>query len=163
MNQKVSLIKLRVKHFSLFYRWWNDSAVRHLTSGVYNKMSNQQVDQSLQKILTLKNRHDFIIKFNNELIGHVAVHKKLNRKFFEVYIAIGEKKYWGQGIGTIVMKKISRWFFRNYPKEKILQLEVLTTNPRAIRCYEKTGFKKIKIKHYKKYPDTILMEKLAKD
>jgi len=162
LSRKIFLVKMQPEHFSLFFCWWNNLALRRLTSGELNKLSNQQIIKSLKKFLANKKRHDFIIYLESQPIGHLAVQKKPRRRFYEVYIAIGEKKFWGKGIGTITMKKVCQWFAKYYPKQRILSLEVLPKNLRAIRCYQKVGFKIIGHVRCQKFPETILMHKFFK-
>ncbi len=141
----ITLIKLRKKHFPLFCRWWNDPELRVWTSESKEIMTREKIEKILRRHLENKNGFDFIIFANKKPIGHVLVQKKGKKKNFEIYIAIGEKKYWDKGIGTVVMKRSAGWFFRNFVNEKALYLEVLTKNARAIVCYEKVGFKKVRL------------------
>jgi len=154
---KISLIKLKEEHFPLFYKWWNDPTLRRLTSEVKGKMPKSEVDNILKKHLKNKKGFDFIITVNKKPIGHILIQKKDRKKYFEVYIAIGEKRFWDRGVGTIAMKKTCHWFFKKFPKEKQISLEVLVNNIRAIKSYKKVGFKKIKIVHNKNKTDTYLM------
>jgi len=62
----------------------------------------------------------------------------------EVGIAIMERKYRGQGYGTEVLKQAVDYAF-NKLNLKLLGLTVFPSNERAIRAYEKTGFRKTKI------------------
>jgi len=156
---KISLIKLNKKHFPLFYKWWNDQELRKWTSGDKKVITKKEVDEILNKHLRNKNGHDFIIMVNKKPVGHILIQKKPRKKNFEIYIAIGEKKYWGKGIGTAAMEKSCRWFQKNFPKEKILELEVLPKNKRAIACYEKVGFQRVKIVKHQKFSETILMKR----
>jgi len=154
----VNLIKLKPHHFLFFYKWWNDKEIRKLTSEKTEKIEPEEIDEILQRHLKNSNGYDFIITANKQPIGHILIQKKLKKKYFEIYIAIGEKKFWGQGIGAVSMGKAVKWFFKKFPSENVLQLEVLTTNERAINCYKKVGFKTKRKIHRKTFPDTYLME-----
>lgn len=153
----VTLKNLKKSHFPLFYKWWNDKELRKLTSGKSESIRQEEINKILQDHLENPNGFDFIITADKQPIGHILIQKKSRKKHFEIYIAIGEKRLWGQGIGTVAIKKAVKWFLKNFPKEKILQLEVLVNNPRAIRCYEKVGFKIIRTVHHKNFSDTFLM------
>ncbi len=158
-NMKIKLIKLQPKHFPLFFKWWNNKELRRLTSGVFKKITRKEINEILNQHLLNKKGFDFIITANKKLIGHILVQKKKGKKNWEVYIALGEKKYWDKGIGTAALKQACRWFFNKFSKEKCLDLGVLTNNYRAIRSYEKVGFKKVRIIHSRKHFDTVLMRK----
>ena len=157
---KISLIKLKREHFALFYKWWNDPILRKLTSESNKKISRDEINEILNRHLLNKNGFDFIITANKKPIGHILIQKKKGKKNFEIYIAIGDKRYWNKGIGTIAMQKAVCWFFKNFKNEKLIELNVLVNNIRAIKCYERVGFKKVRILHLKKSSDTILMHKI---
>ncbi len=57
-----------------------------------------------------------------------------------VGIGIGERDYWGKGYGTEAMQIISRYAFEELGLYR-LNLNVFSYNTRAIRVYEKAGFK----------------------
>lgn len=57
-----------------------------------------------------------------------------------VGIGIGEPEFWGKGYGTDAMKLILRYGFLELNLHRI-SLDVFDYNPRAIRSYEKAGFK----------------------
>lgn len=155
MNLK--LIKLKKKHIPFFYLWWNDPELRQFTSQNTKMLSEEEVNKDLLARFNNKDMNDFIITENEIPIGHLLIKKVKNRKYYQLYIAIGEKNYWNKGYGTMAIRKALIWFFAHFPNESILELEVNTDNLRAQRCYEKIGFVKIKEKHYKKWPNAILM------
>lgn len=77
---------------------------------------------------------------------------------------IGEKDYWGKGIGSKVLNLMSDYLIENRRAVKVV-IDPHTDNQRAIRAYEKAGFKKVKILkkhewHDGKKVDSWLMEKL---
>lgn len=57
----------------------------------------------------------------------------------EVGIMIGEKSFWNQGYGTEAMSLLLRHGFETLNLNRIC-LRVFSSNPRAIRSYEKVGF-----------------------
>lgn len=160
MNEKITLCKLENKHFPLFYKWWNDRELRDLTSKNYDKIDEEKINEILKKHLLDKSYHDFIIiAHEDKPIGHILIQKGKNKKYYELYIAIGEKDYWSKGYGTRAIKSVGKWFFKKFSNEQCLDIEVHSDNLRAKKCYEKSGFKFIKIRKYKKYPNTHLMRK----
>lgn len=61
---------------------------------------------------------------------------------------IGESEYWGQGIGTRLVKSMINYLLTNKNVDKIV-MDPQCWNHRAIACYEKCGFarKKLLPKH----------------
>lgn len=162
MEEKIKLIKLSKEHFPLFYKWWNDRELRKLTSETFEIIEKAKIDKILKKHLANENGCDFIITVSEKPIGHILIQRKNHKKYYEIYIAIGEKEFWSKGYGTEAMKQATTWFFQNFPKEKCLELEVNANNPRAKKCYEKSGSKVIRLKPTKKYSDEFLMRKYRK-
>ncbi len=59
----------------------------------------------------------------------------------EIGIVIGVKEYWGKGYGTDAMRVLMRLAFDTMNLHR-LWLRVFDFNPRAIRSYEKCGFRR---------------------
>ena len=57
---------------------------------------------------------------------------------------IGVPELWGTGIGTRGVSLLLRHLFENLGAREVI-LDPNVDNPRAIRCYEKCGFRKIKL------------------
>jgi RimJ/RimL family protein N-acetyltransferase len=78
---------------------------------------------------------------SDRLIGFVGLRGiRWNQRDAWVGIGIGEREYWGQGYGTDAMRLALRYAFMELSLERV-SLSVFATNQRAIRSYEKTGFK----------------------
>lgn len=56
---------------------------------------------------------------------------------------IGEPELWGQGIGRRFIRLICGWLRKNAGAQAVV-LDPHADNPRAIRCYEACGFRKVK-------------------
>jgi RimJ/RimL family protein N-acetyltransferase len=57
-----------------------------------------------------------------------------------VGMAIGERDCWGQGYGTDALRLVLRYAFQELDLHRV-SLGVFANNPRAIRSYEKAGFR----------------------
>ncbi|MEI6499185.1 MAG: GNAT family N-acetyltransferase [bacterium] len=141
----------------LFHRWWNDQEICMLTSATSELMPFDEINEIIIKHLINPDGTDFIIEADSQPIGHILIKKDQRKKYYSVYIAIGEKDYWGKGYGTKALMLACNWFWQKFPHEEMLELEVNTTNRRAYHCYEKVGFCKIRLKKYKDFPETYLM------
>jgi RimJ/RimL family protein N-acetyltransferase len=78
---------------------------------------------------------------DDALIGEIDlyVYNWFSRDTF-VAIGIGERDFWDKGYGTDAMKVILRYAFAEINMKRVT-LGVFEYNPRAIRSYEKTGFR----------------------
>lgn len=75
---------------------------------------------------------------------------------------IGETVYWNKGVGTLLVTSMVN-FLMEHKKADLIVMDPQTKNTRAIKCYEKCGFKKVKILpkhelHEGEYRDCWLME-----
>jgi RimJ/RimL family protein N-acetyltransferase len=79
----------------------------------------------------------------------------------EVGIAIGDKSQWGKGYGTDAMRALVRLGFDQLNLNRVM-LRVYDDNRRAIRSYEKVGFKmegRLRESNFSngRYRDTLIM------
>lgn len=143
----VLLRKLKLSDRKHFAKWWNDKDLRKLTSGRLGPISDKKIDKYFSAIINNKNDYHFMIILDRKAIGHINLSKRKNN-WYETQIIIGEKEYWGRGYGTKAIKLL----FNKAKRLGIskIYLEVRPENLRAIRAYEKCGFRKIRlIKHLK--------------
>ena len=83
----------------------------------------------------------FMIMANEEAIGSAYLRDiDYKNKKCEFGIFIGEESNCGKGFGKIASKLVINYAFNELKINKIF-LRVFSTNSRAIKCYEKIGFK----------------------
>lgn len=84
----------------------------------------------------------FAIEVDGVHIGNVGLHKidRVHRKA-DVGIVIGETRFWSRGYGTEAMRAALDYAFGPLALNKV-SLEVLEYNHRAIRTYERLGFRR---------------------
>lgn len=80
---------------------------------------------------------------------------------YGIDIVIGETRFWGTGTGTKVMKMTVDYLFGSQNAD-IIFIDPQTWNKRAIRCYEKSGFKPLTViekreLHDDEYKDSLIM------
>lgn len=116
-----------------------------------------------------KNYGFFIVTLENDkLIGTVSLeeHDFINRTA-TLGIFIGDKEYRNKGYGTEAIKMILDYGF-NYLNLNNIKLNLISFNERALKCYQKCGFKEYgrrrKCKYINgKYYDSIEMDILAEE
>jgi len=79
--------------------------------------------------------------FAGHLIGRLSLRHIVERKSARLGITLSPD-YLGQGYGTDAIRTFLAYYFRELGFE-VLYLDVAAPNRRAIRCYEKCGFKRI--------------------
>lgn len=129
-----------------FSRWSRDSEFsRLINSGVASTASPKAIQKWLEKELDEQtvNQHWFSIRKldDDALLGEIDlyVYNWPGRDAF-VGLGIGEREFWGKGYGTDVMNVILRYAFTEINLKRVT-LTVFEYNPRAIRSYEKAGFR----------------------
>ena len=105
---------------------------------------------------------------NNKIIGTVSLEKinHINR-CATLGIFIGNKKFRSKGYGTEAIKLILEYGFK-YLNLQNIKLDLMEFNGRALKCYQKCGFKEYgrrrKCKYIDgKYYDSISMDILAEE
>ena len=143
----VRLSAMDLDEFSkAFSRWSRDSEFRRLiNSGASIAVSSDGVKRWLEKELDEQsvNSHWFSIRKLDDdvLLGDIDlyVYNWPARDAF-VGLGIGEREFWGKGYGTDLMRTILRYAFDEVNLNRVT-LTVFEYNPRAIRAYEKAGFR----------------------
>ncbi|MFN6480737.1 GNAT family N-acetyltransferase [Nostoc sp. DedQUE07] len=82
-------------------------------------------------------------------------------RVYAIDLFIGETDYWNKGIGTKMLSVFINYLFEQCQAQKIV-IDPHVDNYRAIRCYEKCGFVKVKLLpthelHEGEYSDCWLM------
>ncbi|WLD94615.1 GNAT family N-acetyltransferase [Alkalihalobacillus sp. AL-G] len=164
--------------FSLLYKWLNDEQVQSYYEGKSVKNTREQIHEKFgRRALGEDEVIPCIIEFDCRPIGYLQYYPlemdeihdygaKEDQPQYGIDLFIGELEYWNQGIGTKTIKVIIKFLFEEQEVQDIY-IDPLTWNARAIRCYEKCGFKKVKVLpkrelHDGEYKDNQIM-KLSKD
>ena len=112
------------------YEWFEQRILSY--DEIVNKYK-RKLKEKIQELL--------IIKCNNKDIGLVQIYK-YDDNTYEYDLFIGEENYLNKGIGTIIVNKVNNYIYDKY-KAKSIILRPFKRNIRAIKCYEKCGFKYI--------------------
>lgn len=127
--------------------WSHDSEYdRLLTSNRARLNSIKAVKSWIEKDLEDETRNEFAFSMRtleqDRLIGDIAldVLDWSSREAF-VGLGIGEREFWSKGYGTDAMSVMLRYAFVELNLRRVT-LTVFEYNPRAIRSYEKAGFRR---------------------
>ena len=108
----------------------------------YNMDSLENLKAKGASITKPENSNNYLCYFKKgELVGYTNTMLKKNGNIF---IGIGlAPKYCGKGLGNSILKNSVVNAKNMYPNSKIV-LQVRSWNKRAIKCYEKIGFRLLK-------------------
>lgn len=144
IGERVRLRSIEREDLPTFVRWFNDPEVRQYLM-MYEPMSMAKEERWFEEMLDRKN--DFLFAIEAQIgeqwvhIGNVGLHRIDWKNRTAVFgIVLGEKAYWGQGFGTDATRTILRFAFEELNLHRV-ELEVFDFNPRAMRSYEKAGFR----------------------
>lgn len=172
-SEEISIRKMEDTSFdySLMAKWLSDPEVLFYYEGRDNAFSIDRIKEKYSpRILGEEAVTPCIIKLNDKPIGYVQYYyenekKELGAKNYEtpygVDVFIGETIYQNQGMGTKALKLLIKYLFEVKNADVIL-IDPQTWNSRAIKCYEKCGFRAIKILekrelHEGEYRDNLIM------
>ncbi|MBO1002556.1 GNAT family N-acetyltransferase [Pseudogracilibacillus auburnensis] len=170
-NKDITLRHLQEKDKELLVKWLTNPFVLQYYEGRDNPHHLDQVEGKFYRRKDEATR--CIVEYKGVAIGY-AQYYKVNPEtshitdYFEkenVYGMdqfIGETNHWNKGIGTKLVKSMITFLMTEKHANAII-MDPQMTNDRAIRCYEKCGFKKIRILpkhefHEGIYRDCWLME-----
>jgi len=107
-------------------------------------------------------------KLTEQYIGQIdLLHLDWKNRSAELGMVIGDARLHGRGIGTAAVRLLQQFVFMELNLNR-LQLEVYEYNNKAIRCYEKCGFReegRLREKHYTsgRYFDVVVMAILKEE
>jgi RimJ/RimL family protein N-acetyltransferase len=119
----------------LSWKWLNDPEIKKLTN-----TADFTKDEQINWYNDLKYKTDYLIwglKVDNIPVGACGL-KNITKESCEYWGYIGEKSYWGQGIGKQMIKMIE--VFAIAKGLKSIWLNVLDNNERAKKLYLAQGY-----------------------
>lgn len=139
----IHLQPLRVDQAPIFHRWLRDPEVIAYSLSVFQELTTlPQVAEWLTR--TLADPHSLnlgvYLADTHELIGYAGITgiSQVNQAG-EYFILLGEKRYWGRGIGTAVTKEVVTRGFQELGLNRIM-LTVSEPNAGGVRAYQRAGF-----------------------
>jgi len=120
----------------------NRPILRELTAEDYARIRAWQSDEGLNRLAPVVGDtvpyKDYAIAVDGNLIGYCSIYNVMPEEA-EIGIVIGNKGYWSKGHGSDVVNQLIRHCL-NHLGLKRVYLRVLSSNARAIKCYQKCGF-----------------------
>jgi RimJ/RimL family protein N-acetyltransferase len=135
---KTQLVPFDERYLECTWSWLQDPEIKQLTMAPEFSRESQR-----EWFAGLAHRQDYKIwgvEFSGQPIGTFGI-KGIHGRTGEYWGYIGEKQYWGKGIGHWMMQ---------VAREKAIELgleclwlKVLRSNTRAVRLYKSVGFQEL--------------------
>lgn len=144
IGDKVYLRPMETEDVDYKVNWVNDDEIRKTLVFFDFPVSKVATEQWLKKAAIDQTRKDFIVclKSDDAPIGFAGLtHIDYKNLKAESYMGIGEKKYWGKGLGYDLKKTLLNYAFRHLRLNKVYSYH-LTDNQPMIRINLKLGGRK---------------------
>jgi RimJ/RimL family protein N-acetyltransferase len=139
------LIEPNLDHAEASVPWTSDSQVTQYMGGDFDLPSKEKEVERLLEIINNQDEYNWMIELNGQLIGNVHVDSiaetsaKFSCKAGNFGILIGDRKFWGKGIGQHVTSAVLEWAFSK-GGFIIISSRVLNENTPSINLHKKFGF-----------------------
>jgi RimJ/RimL family protein N-acetyltransferase len=143
-GELVTLGPIQRDHLPRFVEWLNDWELRRFLAPIVpHPYTLEDEEEWFNRQRQEQNARRFAIltRAEGRLLGNCGLHQLdwMNRHaMFGIFI--GDKDYWGKGYGADATRALLRYAFEEANLHRIA-LEVFAFNSRAIRMYEKVGFR----------------------
>jgi RimJ/RimL family protein N-acetyltransferase len=124
--------------------WYNDRELHEIAnSREFHPYTLDELHQYWKKKLNREHARYFAILVNGRLIGRVGLKKSQpSNDLVEYSILIGDPGLYSRGLGTEITRQMISEAFSD-PGVQTVRLFVRQDNKRAIRCYEKSGYRHV--------------------
>ena len=171
-NEKLIVRNLEAEDKYLLVKWLSNPEVLQYYEGRDNPFDLEKVEKSFYSITDSEVR--CIIQYENVDIGYIQFYQldedsrtlygygESTEIIYGMDQFVGEVNYWNKGIGTQLINLMVNFLVEQKKADKIA-MDPQTWNVRAISCYEKCGFRKVKLLsknelHEGEYRDCWLIE-----
>lgn len=153
-NNKLFIRELLESDVPLLSKWLSDPKVLQYYEGRDNPFNDEKVrnifftkDPSIQMCIVIYEKIEIgyiqFYKLDDASKGEYG-YKDTSEVIYGMDQFIGEVDYWNRGIGSLLVLSMVNYLVANQNAEKVV-VDPQTWNERAIKCYEKCGFKKIRL------------------
>jgi aminoglycoside 6'-N-acetyltransferase len=154
----IRLMRDAPQDYGLMSTWLNDEQVKMFWHGPDEAFPMERIQEKYGPrtrgeapttpcFLTLEDRPIGYIQFYRtddwpEWRDQIGLESRADR--WAMDIVIGEPELWNRGLGTRAVIALLRYLFAEKLASEVV-LDPVAENARAIRCYEKAGFRKVRL------------------
>ncbi|MET0627287.1 MAG: GNAT family protein [Acidimicrobiia bacterium] len=122
---------------------------------------------SLRTTLTSPDEHSFLVMADDQPVGFIQYYEELDAEYRHAGIDVAlHPDVHGRGLGTDAVRTLARHLIGTLGHHRLI-IDPAAANARAIRCYEKVGFRAVGVmREYERggdgrFHDGLLMDLLA--
>lgn len=165
-----------LEDYTLMSKWLSDPEVLTYYEGRNNSFDLEKtIKKFRRKIVEPIGQTPCIIEYEGKPIGYLQYYKTDTEEYetdgkvdidkysnpYAMDLFIGETSYWNKGLGSEIIKLLLQYIFQNEHGHAVF-IDPQTWNVRAIKCYEKSGFKPLTViekreLHEGEYKDNLIM------
>ena len=147
-GRTVRLRPMAESDWDILTKWNNDPRVLYYAEGGDITSRTVEEVQELYRGVSAT-AFCFIIEIDGQPIGECWLQKmNLDRILREragldcrrIDLMIGEKHYWGQGIGTVVIRLLTEFGFSRESADMIFGCDIADYNVRSLRAFQRVGY-----------------------
>jgi [ribosomal protein S5]-alanine N-acetyltransferase len=105
-----------------------------------NPFKEKDAIEFIKKEIVKEKQERFLIYWNNEVAGEIGI--TIQKDVFRLNAEIGyfiSKKFWGKGLATLAVKKMTEYTFENFDVIRIVA-GVFDFNKSSMKVLEKNGY-----------------------
>jgi len=149
---KMSIRKLEKRDKEILVKWLTDPEVLKYYEGRDNPQNLEKVDQHFY---SPDETTRCLVEYEGKAIGYIQFYpleepERMKYGYWnpeEIVFGtdqfIGETDYWNKGIGKQLVNLMKKYLLNDKKSDKIV-MDPQVWNERALACYEKCGFQKVK-------------------
>jgi diamine N-acetyltransferase len=138
-GRRVRLRAVERADLPTFVQWFNDPLIQRRLGRV-EPLSLAEEERWFEALQRSKTDLVYAIVVGDDLVGNCGLHRiDWRHRGAQLGIVIGDDAYRGQGLGGDAVRTLVEHAFTNLGLHRI-DLEVLSDNEPAVRCYVRLGF-----------------------
>lgn len=124
------------------YQWANDRELIELAGMTPKPKTGPELERWYESVLGAADLQIFSIKLaDHTYVGNIELRTIDQRSGkAEVGVIVGSRDHWGRGLGRQAIEAVAAYAFRELRLHR-LYARVLSLNPRALKVFERCGFR----------------------
>jgi RimJ/RimL family protein N-acetyltransferase len=150
---KLRLVAPDLKYARASLMWVSDPEVVKYMGMDFSDISFEGEQKRLQEIIDDKDAIHWMIEINGRVIGDINLSEisktsaEFNKKAGKLNYLLGERFFWGKGIGTAISKAVINWAFKQGEFE-VVKSRAVPQNKASLSLLRTLGFVEYKTEEY---------------